>query len=150
MVQNSKTVQIRKMIKTDIAEVVLIERECFSVPWSEQAFCDALELDNAYYYVACVDDKIVGYCGAYGVLDEGDINQVAVTSAFRKRGIAEQLVSSMIDDLEKAGYIYITLEVRKSNVAAISLYEKLGFANEGIRKNFYEKPTEDAVIMWKR
>lgn len=143
-------IQIRKMTTDDIKEVVLIEEECFSVPWSEQAFIDALNLPNAFYYVALSEGKAVGYCGAYGVLDEGDINQVAVTSSSRRQGIAKQLVSEMISDMAKNGFTSMTLEVRKSNESAIYLYESLGFKNEGVRKNFYEKPTEDAIIMWKR
>lgn len=111
---------------------------------------DALQKTDAYYIVAVTDDRVVGYCGAYGVCDEADINQVAVTGNYRRSGIGERMVRQLLDGLKERGYLYTTLEVRKSNTAAIALYEKLGFVSEGIRKNFYEKPTEDAVIMWKR
>lgn len=141
---------IREMTVDDLDTVVEIEKECFSVPWSRQGFMDALQKTDAYYIVAVADDRVVGYCGAYGVCDEADINQVAVTGNYRRSGIGERMVGQLLDGLTQRGYLYTTLEVRKSNTAAIALYEKLGFVSEGIRKNFYEKPTEDAVIMWKR
>ncbi|MCI5958670.1 MAG: ribosomal protein S18-alanine N-acetyltransferase [Lachnospiraceae bacterium] len=143
-------IMIRKMTMDDLDTVVEIEKECFSVPWSKQGFMDALQKTDAYYIVAVTDDRVVGYCGAYGVCDEADINQVAVTGNYRRSGIGERMVRQLLDGLKERGYLYTTLEVRKSNTAAIALYEKLGFVSEGIRKNFYEKPTEDAVIMWKR
>ena len=143
-------IMIRKMTMDDLDTVVEIEKECFSVPWSKQGFMDALQKTDAYYIVAVTDDRVVGYCGAYGVCDEADINQVAVTGKYRRSGIGERMVRQLLDGLKERGYLYTTLEVRKSNTAAIALYEKLGFVSEGIRKNFYEKPTEDAVIMWKR
>lgn len=141
---------IREMTVDDLDTVVEIEKECFSVPWSRQGFMDALQKTDAYYIVAVADDRVVGYCGAYGVCDEADINQVAVTGNYRRSGIGERMVGQLLDGLTQRGYLYTTLEVRKSNTAAIALYVKLGFVSEGIRKNFYEKPTEDAVIMWKR
>ena len=143
-------IMIRKMTMDDLDTVVEIEKECFSVPWSKQGFMDALQKTDAYYIVAVTDDRVVGYCGAYGVCDEADINQVAVTGNYRRSGIGERMVRQLLDGLKERGYLYTTLEVRKSNTAAIALYEKLGFVSEGIRKNFYEKPTEDAVIMRKR
>lgn len=143
-------IMIREMTMDDLDAVVEIEKECFSVPWSRQGFMDALQKTDAYYIVAVADDRVVGYCGAYGVCDEADINQVAVTGDYRRSGIGERMVRQLLDGLTQRGYLYTTLEVRKSNTAAIALYEKLGFVSEGIRKNFYEKPTEDAVIMWKR
>ena len=143
-------IMIRKMTMDDLDTVVEIEKECFSVPWSKQGFMDALQKTDAYYIVAVTDDRVVGYCGAYGVCDEADINQVAVTGNYRRSGIGERMVRQLLDGLKERGYLYTTLEVRKSNTAAIALYEKLGFVSEGIRKNFYEKPTEDAIIMWKR
>lgn len=143
-------VQIRRMSREDVVAVVPIEAECFSVPWSENAFYDALNQKDAYYYVAIAQEEIVGYCGAYGIIDEGDVNQVAVRSNFRKQGIARQLVTTMIQEMEKDGFVSMTLEVRAGNTPAIALYQSLGFVSEGLRKNFYEKPTEDALIMWKR
>ena len=143
-------VQIVKMSADDVDRVVEIEQECFSMPWTKQGFLEALKQKKSFYYVAKIGTQIVGHCGAYGVCGEGDINQVAVINAYRRQGIARRLVSTMIEEMEKEGFLEITLEVRAGNNSAIALYESLGFVQEGIRKNFYEKPTEDAIIMWKR
>ena len=143
-------VQIVKMSADDVDRVVEIEQECFSMPWTRQGFLEALKQNNSFYYVAKIGTQIVGHCGAYGVCGEGSINQVAVTNTYRRCGIARRMVSTMIEELEKNGFLEITLEVRSENASAIALYESLGFVQEGIRKNFYEKPTEDAIIMWKR
>lgn len=143
-------VVIRKMSESDISQVAELERACFSVPWSEQAFEEALSRTYAFYFVAKQDDVVVGYCGAYGMVDEGDINQVAVRKDFRRQGIAGLLVSHLIKELAQKGFRSVTLEVRMSNEAAIGLYESLGFKKEGVRKDFYDKPKEDAIIMWKR
>lgn len=143
-------VQIFKMSTDDVDRVVEIEQECFSMPWTKQSFLEALKQNNAFYYVAKYGAEIVGHCGAYGVCGEGSINQVAVTNEYRRCGIARQMVSTMMEEMKKHGFLEITLEVRVGNTSAIALYESLGFVQEGIRKNFYEKPTEDAIIMWKR
>ena len=143
-------VQIVKMSADDVDRVVEIEQECFSMPWTKQGFLEALKQKKSFYYVAKIGTQIVGHCGAYGVCGEGDINQVAVINAYRRQGIARRLVSTMIEEMEKEGFLEITLEVRAGNNSAIALYESLGFVQEGIRKIFYEKPTEDAIIMWKR
>ena len=143
-------VQIVKMSADDVDRVVEIEQECFSMPWTKQGFLEALKQNNSFYYVAKVGTQIVGHCGAYGVCNEGDINQVAVTNAYRRQGIARRMVSTMMEEMKKNGFLEITLEVRAGNDSAIALYESLGFVQEGIRKNFYEKPIEDAIIMWKR
>lgn len=146
-------IAITELKMDDVSEVALIEKECFSEPWSEQNFIETIEKDSAYYYVARKEDEqdgeILGYCGAYGIVDEGDINQVAVKASYRNCGIAKKLVEKMIEDLEKDGFKEITLEVRASNEPAIHLYKNLGFIEEGVRKNFYAKPTEDALIMWR-
>lgn len=145
-------IQIREMLPRDVDEVFEIEKNCFSRPWTKQALEEILSDEKAYYLVAYDPDTdcVCGYVGAYLVLDEADINQVAVALSYRRKQIATKLLQDFMQNLSEKGIVAITLEVRKSNVAAISLYEKMGFITEGIRKNFYEAPTEDACIMWKR
>ena len=93
---------------------------------------------------------ILGGCGLLLIAGEGNITNVVVTPEARRRGVATGLLRYLVEKGDRAGLTAYTLEVRVSNAAAIGLYEKLGFVSEGIRPDFYEKPTEDAVIMWKR
>ena len=142
--------QIRKMQEKDIEQISRIEEACFSVPWSAKAFEEAMGKPNALYLVALDGEEILGYCGVYMILDEADINQVAVRESARRQGIGKKLLEELLRQLEAQGIKAVTLEVRKSNTAAVALYESFEFVLEGQRKNFYENPTEDAWIMWKR
>ncbi len=145
-----KQLVIRPMKQGDIERVSKIEAECFSMPWSEEAYAKALEDDKCLYLVALSDGAIVGMCGVMNLLGEGDINNVAVTASERGQGIAFTMLKELIRRGEEMGIVDYTLEVRVSNQAAIHTYEKLGFVSEGIRPKFYEKPVEDAMIMWRR
>ena len=127
----------RLMSEGDIKQVAAIEKEIFSLPWSEKSFLDSLK------------NEIVAYCGAYISFEEADISNVAVKENFRRKNVAENMLNKLFYECGKKGVSDITLEVRETNVPAISLYEKLGFEEAGIRKNFYEKPVENALIMWK-
>lgn len=142
--------QIDDMRKEDLEQVSTMEAACFSMPWSKKSFEENLNRSDAVYVVARDGDKVLGYCGAYVILNEADINQVAVEPLHRKKGVGGKMLAALLDKLGKAGADAVTLEVRKSNEVAIALYESMGFVTEGIRKNFYEKPVEDALIMWKR
>lgn len=140
---------IRKMEEGDLEEVYAIERETFSEPWSKASFLDAISEENNHYIVAVIDGSVVGYCGYYGVAGEGYIYNVAVSPRFRRQGIGYKMLSELIRHAEERGIFSMTLEVRKSNLPAINLYKKLGFVEAGIRKDFYTKPREDAIIMWR-
>ena len=126
-------------------ELANIEKECFSAPWSEGAFKTA---ENTLFYVYFINDTAAGYVGIYSVLDEGYITNIAVKKDYRKNGIATKLLTKLIND--KKDLSFITLEVRKSNTAAINLYEKFDFKLEGERKSFYSNPREDALILTRR
>ena len=142
---------VRKMKKEDLDRVSQIEKECFSTPWSRDAFEDMIDNPLALYMVAEDNGYVVANCGVISAAGEGDICNVAVDPAYRKRGIGEKLLSEIMNVASKELLVEaFTLEVRASNRAAISLYEKLGFVNEGIRPGFYTSPKEDAVIFWKR
>lgn len=141
---------IRPMEAKDLKQVTAIERETFSVPWSEKAFADSMDLPYTLYLVAeTPEGRIAGYCGLYQVFSEGEITNVAVAFAQRRHGVAETMLTRLLEQGKQMGIESFFLEVRQSNLAARRLYEKLGFSGNGIRKNFYEKPREDAVIMWK-
>lgn len=140
---------IREMTEEDLVQVVEIEKETFSQPWSKEGFLGSLKEKSTLYLCTEIDGKIAGYCGLLQVLDEADITNVAVASEFRRQGIARQMLQELLRRGLGRGIKNFTLEVRESNLSAQKLYEQLGFENCGIRKNFYDFPKENAVIMWK-
>lgn len=143
---------IRKMCKSDLEKVTALEAACFSMPWKYRDFEEALTNPHRVYLVAETDDKeIIGGCMLTEIAGEGDISNVAVDKRFRGRHIATALLQRLLEYGKEEYHINaFTLEVRSKNTAAIKLYEKLGFVSEGIRPNFYDKPKDDAVIMWER
>ncbi len=141
---------IREMKADDVEIVSKIESEVFSMPWSAKDFLEMVEADYANYYVAELDGEIAGCCGIRNIAGDGEITNVVVAPSYRRRGIALKMMEYMLEEAVKAGIGDCTLEVRVSNQPAIRLYERLGFKGEGIRPHFYDKPDEDALIMWKR
>lgn len=141
---------IRDIVEADLKQICLIEQETFSDPWTEKDFKEAASAPSNEYLVAEIDGEIVGYCGLWGIAGEGYIYNVAVKKEFRKQGIGYKMLHRLIKQAEAKGIGSFTLEVRATNVPAIKLYEALGFEQAGIRKDFYTKPKEDAVIMWRR
>ena len=141
---------IRKMSADDVAAVVRIESECFSRPWSESALAAELDKPRCDFFVLEIDGEIVAYIGTNICLDECFIANVAVRGPFRRRGFGRALVEYAAKNAESSSCSFITLEVRKSNTAAVRLYSSVGFAAEGERKRFYSEPDEDALIMTKR
>lgn len=142
--------RIREMQAADVEAASRIESEAFSMPWSARDFLEMVEADYAYYYVAELDGKIAGCCGIRNMAGEGEITNVVVAASYRKQGIGRKMMKYMLERAEENGMGDCTLEVRVSNQPAIRLYESLGFKSEGVRPGFYEKPREDALIMWKR
>lgn len=141
---------IRKLREADIETLSIIEAESFSMPWSPKDFTDLLGRSYCTYLVAETAGRVVGSCGMTNICNEGSIDNVVVAEGFRGQGIAQALLRELIALGESDGVEAFTLEVRVSNAAAIHVYEKMGFVSEGIRPSFYEKPTEDAMIMWRR
>ena len=139
---------IRKMQPEDLAEVCKIEKDNFSLPWSEKSFWESMEREDTVFLVALEDVDVAGYIGCYCIAGAGEITNVAVKASHRRKGIGGKLLQKLYEEgvaLDTREYF---LEVRESNEAAIGLYLRQGFVKEGIRKNFYEKPVENAVIMW--
>ena len=143
-------ITIRKMNIEDIPAVFEIEQSIFSIPWSEKSFKDSLESENTNFVVALCNDEIVGYIGMYVFGEEADISNVAVSLKHRRKHIAQNMLDYILDWSQNKKIKNLTLEVRETNVPAIKLYEKNGFKEAGIRKDYYEKPKENAVIMWKQ
>lgn len=140
-------ITIRQMEIEDIDKVVAIEESLFSAPWSSVGFFSFLMREDTLFLVAEEERDIIGYCGVVMVLDEGDITNVAVSTSFQSRGIGRQLVEAMITKTLERGVQRLHLEVRQSNEKARALYQKLGFQEIGIRKGYYDSPTEDGILM---
>ena len=144
-------IDIRPMTAEDLEASTELEAMCFSTPWSLQAFKDSLDKPEIYLFrVAYMGGELVAQAGLILSFDEADVVNVAVKPEYRKNGIAFELLNELMKAGSARGVKDYTLEVRAGNRAAIALYEKLGFKTEGIRKDFYREPVEDALIMWKR
>lgn len=140
---------IRQMEERDLTQVCAIEEETFSMPWSRKSFQDTLSYCHTLFLTAELDGEIVGYCGCYQSLEEAEITNIAVRRQLRGHGIGRKLLEELMRMGKERGAFAYTLEVRVSNKAAIHLYESLGFVSFGVRRDFYEKPKEDALIMWR-
>lgn len=146
----STDVLVRQANIKDVDDIYEIEQLCFPDPWSLDSLkYEFNENPHAFYVVAQLDHKIVGYAGLWWIFDEGHITNVAVRPGYRGQHIGEAIMNVMIDFTVREGILHHTLEVRPSNEAAISLYEKLGFQVEGRRKAYYANNKEDALIMWR-
>lgn len=141
--------QIRRIEEKDIDQVETIEKDTFSMPWTRKDFFDSVTNANQLYVVAIEENEVLGYCGLWNIAGEGQITNVAVKKNARNQKIGFKMLNYLMEWGINEEITAFTLEVRESNKPAIHLYEKLGFKAEGIRKNFYEKPQENAVIMWK-
>lgn len=143
-------IQIRELRDEDTDVLAEIEAKSFSMPWSKKDFENLLKHDYCFYLSALADGEIVGCCGYTESFGEASIDNVVVAEEYRGMGIGQRMLGELIRRGGENHVHAFTLEVRAGNAAAIHVYEKLGFVPEGIRPGFYEKPTEDAVIMWLR
>ncbi len=151
MEQLKKKVRIVPMTNEYLNDVAELERTCFSNPWSRNMLAEELENACSAFLVAldAENGNVVGYAGLLAVVDEGCITKMAVRPDCRRGGVAGQLLDVFIRFAEGSGLAFLTLEVRESNYAAIALYGSRGFRGEGRRKNYYDHPKEDAIIMTK-
>jgi len=141
--------EIDKMRSFDLQEVMEIEQESFSMPWSRGMFERELANDGrSYFLVARSDGEVVGYLGFWMVVDEAHIVNVAIRKDYRRKNVASILIAYALNLAEKLGAEKATLEVRVTNLPAQKLYKKFGFQNIAIRRNFYSDTGEDAYIMW--
>ncbi|WP_022748406.1 ribosomal protein S18-alanine N-acetyltransferase [Lachnobacterium bovis] len=138
---------IRQMRESDSQGVALIEKENFSQPWSANAFCESIKNNSTVFLVAEEVGEILGYIGMYISLDEGEITNVSVSLKHRRKHVATKLIEELKRIALERKVSRIILEVRVTNASAIKTYERQGFKILGTRKNFYEKPVEDAYIM---
>ena len=135
------------MARSHLSGVAELERMCFTTPWTEAMLEEELYNDTASFIVAEGEDgSVLGYAGLHAVLDEGYIDNVAVRPDCRRQGIADRLLD-VFCRFGAANLSFLTLEVRPSNTAAVALYEKHGFAEAGRRRDYYENPKEDALLL---
>ena len=137
---------VKRIEHADLAAIAALERACFVHPWSEEALA-LLCTDEAFGFVCYEGEQAVAYGGMLMVLDEGQITNIATLPAFRRRGLAHAAFSALLDLARERALASVTLEVRVSNAPAIALYRRLGFTELSRRKNFYTRPTEDAIVM---
>ncbi|MBE6612255.1 MAG: ribosomal-protein-alanine N-acetyltransferase [Ruminococcaceae bacterium] len=135
---------IRPAETTDIPALCRLEEECFSEPWSARGFAEFFENDCARCFAADEDGEVCGYVGFHLILGDAEITNLAVTAAKRRMGIAGALMEAVF---ATDGVSRVLLDVRESNRPARAFYEKYGFKIDGIRRGFYAKPREDAVLM---
>ena len=139
---------IRRMFEYDIDAVLSIEKECFTVPWSRDAFLTEIRENKcARYLVLTVNEVIVAYAGVWLVINEGHITNIAVTEKMRGNGYGERILRELIQVCVDSGISWMTLEVRRSNKTAQNLYRKLKFEQVGYRKGYYSDNNEDALVM---
>ncbi|MGG1398175.1 ribosomal protein S18-alanine N-acetyltransferase [Bacillus salipaludis] len=139
----------RYMREEDIDQILEVEHASFTTPWSREAFYNELNNNKfAVYIVLEEEDKIIGYCGAWIVIDEAHITNIAILPGYRGKRLGEALLQKMMSVAREMGAKSMTLEVRVTNQIAQSLYRKFGFQNGGIRKNYYSDNQEDALVMW--
>ena len=145
-------IEIRAMVPEDADQVAAVEEQCFAMPWSRQSFWEEASHQETIYLLAIDrdnNDQVVGYVGCWALSGEGDITNVAVAPAYRRKGVARKILERLIELLKEQQVTAVTLEARASNTPAIALYQSLGFKSVGLRPRYYTNPVEDAEIMWK-
>ncbi len=138
---------VRSMKDSDVEAVARLEQQIFTDAWSEKGILDTFKQPQAFILVAEHDDQVIGYCIVYFVLDEAEIARIAVDPVVRKQGVGQELLRATCRVGIQQGIERILLDVRESNTSARRFYSAFGFAEDGLRKNFYENPKEHAVLM---
>ena len=132
-----------------LPQIERIEQACFSMPWTREQLSSQLDHERHVFLAAVSDGHVLGYVGMMYVLDEGYIANVAVAPEARRQGVGRALIAELLRRADEMSLAFVTLEVRPSNSAAIALYAGFGFEPVGRRKNYYDKPSEDALLMTK-
>ena len=140
-------ITVRAASEEDIPAIAELEQRCFSVPWSEKALRETLSSPHARLFCAVLGGVVIAYGGCYLLGDDADITNIATHPEYRRRGAAAAVLEVLTACAKEAGMLAIHLEVRSSNAPAIALYEGFGFSVDGLRKNYYKNPTENAVLM---
>lgn len=140
--------EILPMTEQHVLGIKKVDDMCFESPWSLKSFESELDNPIAFYWVAVHEGEVIGYCGYWWTFGEAQITNIAVSPSFRQKGVASALMDKVIENCKDTDVYSITLEVRVSNNAAISMYEKYGFERVGLRPKYYDNK-EDALLMTK-
>ncbi|MCH3960150.1 MAG: ribosomal protein S18-alanine N-acetyltransferase [Selenomonas sp.] len=138
----------REMAPEDADAVEIVEKACFAIPWSREAFWKEAANENTIYLLALEGEQVIGYVGCWISYEESQITNVAILPAYRGRGIGTQLFGAVIEAVKTKGVTAMTLEVRPANDPALALYKGYGFKEAGRRPHYYQDNGEDAIIMW--
>jgi len=140
-------VVIRNMVAADLIDVHRIEVESYSVPWSRATFRNLLDRPDTDTVVAEITGRVVAYAISWFVVDQGELGNIAVDAEWRRQGVATRLISVALDRARERGIRDVYLEVRRTNTGAQRVYRRLGFHQVGVRRDYYVKPVEDALVM---
>lgn len=138
---------IRRIRREDVPDVAELERKIFTDAWSEHAILDTLNQKQAMLLSAYEDKRLVGYLILYYVLEDGEIARIAVDESYRRKGVASRMLRELEILCKDNGVSKLLLDVRESNAAAYAFYEKQGFVRDGLRRNYYTDPVENAILM---
>lgn len=142
-------VTIRRMNWLDVEDVTRVEEASFAIPWTKEAFMnEMLRNEQAVYFVAVSERRVIGFIGVWQIVDEGHITNIAVLPEYRGQGIGHALLAQLVAFAREKDLAGLTLEVRVSNVGAQKLYEQFGFVQAGRRRRYYQDNNEDAFIYW--
>lgn len=144
-----KMLTVRNTIETDLEAIAALERMTFSDAWTLKSIYDTFCQKQAFVVTAEIDGQVAGYCIVYFALDEGEIARIAVDATKRRQGVGREILNQVEKLCTDRGILRLLLEVRESNETARNFYLRFGFQEDGIRKNFYDVPREDAVLMSK-
>ena len=144
------SITVRPAEEGHLDRMTEIEGRCFSVPWPKTLLQQEIVDESSIVLCAFWDDTLAGFCSLTQIYDEGHVTNVAVDGKYRRRGVADALVTELIRRARERGLLNLTLVVRVSIEAAIGLYEKHGFRGVGVRRKYYTDNNEDALIMWRR
>ena len=143
-----KELDFREMAPEDADAVEVVEKACFSIPWSRDSFWKEAANENTLYLLALDGERVIGYAGCWISFEECQITNVAILPEYRGQGIGTKLFGAIIEAVKAKGVTAMTLEVRPSNAPARALYARYGFKDAGRRPHYYQDDGEDAIIMW--
>ncbi len=138
---------VRPAVPNDCDAIAVAEKALFTDPWSRRSFADLIDRPGVHFLVATVDDAVAGYAVAYFAADEAELANIAVVPARHRHGVGRRLLDAVLAAVHGDGAVEIWLEVRQSNAAARHLYDRVGFIEVGLRRRYYDRPVEDAIVM---